>query len=152
MGFSPLVVYILQLAELLCLVLLSSSTSLSRFKFGSLYTLRRALFWIYFVLQCFTTEHPDKATIVQLRQDKGVVYGAVVRKLQMSVFSINHNILFKKILKNNGPRIKPCGMPKRIFNLHLKVKSSLTLCVRLERQSCKNSRLCQFHRHAVSPK
>ena len=44
----------------------------------------------------------------------------------MSVFSTNHNMSFKKILKNNGP-------PKRIFNHELKVESSLTLYVRLER-------------------
>ena len=33
-------------------VLLSSSTSLSRFKFGLLYTIRRTLFWIWFILFC----------------------------------------------------------------------------------------------------
>ena len=33
-------------------------------------------------------------------------------KLQMSVFSINRNMSFKKILKNNGPRTDPCGTPK----------------------------------------
>ena len=62
-------------------------------------------------------------------------------KLQISVFSTNHNISFKKILKSNGPRIEPCGTPRRIFNHELKVESSLTLCVRLEKSSCKNLRL-----------
>ena len=34
------------------------------------YTGRPLLDLIYYVLQCFTTENPDKATIVELRQDK----------------------------------------------------------------------------------
>ena len=62
-------------------------------------------------------------------------------KLKISIFSPNHNMPFKKILKSNGPRIEPCGTPRRIFNHDLKVESSLTLCVRLERQSCKSLRL-----------
>ena len=51
-------------------------------------------------------------------------------KLHMSVFSTNQKMSFKKILKNNEPRIEPCGIPRRILNHELKVKSSLTLCVR----------------------
>ena len=48
-------------------------------------------------------------------------------------FSMNHNISFKKILKNNGPRIDPYGTPRKIFSHELKVESSLTVSVRLER-------------------
>ena len=54
-------------------------------------------------------------------------------KLQMLDFSMNHNISFKKILKNNGPRIDPYGTPRKIFSHELKVESSLTVSVRLER-------------------
>ena len=48
-------------------------------------------------------------------------------KLQISVFSVNRNILFKKILNNKVPRIDPCGTLKKFFNRDLKLKSSLTL-------------------------
>ena len=47
------------------LVLLSSSTSLSRFKFSSLYTIRRALSFCSVLLQNIQTR--------QLRQDNGVI-------------------------------------------------------------------------------
>ena len=78
MGFSPLVVLYTSVSRVITflmwmVVLLSSSTSLSRFEFG--YILYGELFLdlIYFVLQCFTVEHPDKATIIELRQDKGII-------------------------------------------------------------------------------
>ena len=50
-GFSPLVVLYTSVSRVIMflmwmVVLLSSSTSLTRFKFGTLYTKRRALFWI----------------------------------------------------------------------------------------------------------
>ena len=78
MGLSPLVLLNTSVSRVTMflmwmVVLLSSSTSSSRFKFGSLYTIRRALFWIYFVLFCFTTEHPGNAAIVVMRQDNGVI-------------------------------------------------------------------------------
>ena len=49
-------------------VLLSSLCSLSRFKFGLLYTIWRALVVVF-----FKTEYPDKVIIVAERQEKLVI-------------------------------------------------------------------------------
>ena len=74
MGFSPLAVLYTSVNRVIMflmwmVVLLFDSTSLSRFKLGSLYAIRKDLFLnlIDFVLWCFTTEHPEKATILELR-------------------------------------------------------------------------------------
>ena len=36
------------------------------------------------------------------------------------------------MLKNNGPKIDPCGTPKRILNYAMKEQSSLTFRERFE--------------------
>ena len=43
-------------------------------------------------------------------------------KLQIPVFLTNHNMSFKKILKNYGLTIESCGTSRRIFNHELKWK------------------------------
>ena len=73
--------------------------------------------------------------------DLGQLYVVLLSaKLRISGFSTNYNMSFKKILKN-WPRLESHGKPKRIFNHELKVESSLTLCVWMERLSSKSLRL-----------
>ena len=79
MGFSPLVVlYALGnrfIMFLLWMVIsMSSATSLSRLKFGSLILYGELFFGFdLFYFKCSTTGHTDKVTIFELRQDKEVI-------------------------------------------------------------------------------
>ena len=53
-------------------VFLPNSNNLSRFQFGS-YTTQKAILCDLFFIVVFATEHTDKAKIVELRQDIGVI-------------------------------------------------------------------------------
>ena len=53
-------------------VFLPNSNNLSRFQFGS-YTTEKAILCDLFFFVVFATEHTDKAKIVELRQDIGVI-------------------------------------------------------------------------------
>ena len=53
---------------------MSSATSLSRLKFGSLILYGELFFGFdLFYFKCSTTGHTDKVTIFELRQDKEVI-------------------------------------------------------------------------------